>query len=932
LSALRSTPLALVVAPAGSGKTTLLAQYAADWRGPVGWLSAEPGDTTAPALIRRLGRALLPGSHQSPPTDLHDLLHRLPAASDQLLVVDDLHYLIGSEAEKLFDSLVSRAPGRLRILAAGRRMPGVNLYRFELSNTVLVDAERLRFRTWEVERLLRDVYREPLPPDDVATLVRRVGGWAAGLQMFHLSTSGRPLADRQRAVAALDGRSPLTRGYLARTVLAELPDVLRDFLVRTCVFDTLTALRCDRLLGGDASQRHLTELERRQAFTTSGDNGLTFRYHEVLRAHLAVRLAELLGDAEARAWYRRAAELLAEEGADLEAVRAYARAEDWNAVQRLLGKIGADLADDGFEPWRELLPAWLVAEDPWLIMAEGRHRFGRGQLRAAVDCFRRAEAVLGDEAGRARCREARWQAATWLPGHPPVPGPVSGLLREATRRQPALVAMAQIDPADPARRLVYAGAWLLAGNVVEARQVLGRLDADDSKPIGICLRLLAAVLHCPLPQSAPAQGIAPPSADDGRFARIIADAEHAQVPWLVRMARAAAALSGTKLAIKEAYAVAEECDRDGDVWGAVLATAVACAVRITARDIEAEELAALVRRTRELDAGVLEAWAYAWYALTATREGLPEAELEARRSENLARAVGVPGARAIAQIAISPTLLDDACTVAAECGLPVALVRHWAGVSTAVEPRPPVTIRCLGGFSMWIADRELDLSTIKPRTRAALRLLALHADRPVHRESMLAALWPEMPAASATHNLHVALSSLRAFLEPGAARGNGTLLVRHGDAYELVLPPGAYSDVVTFHESARAVQRARLARDETALLAALRTTIDTYRGELLPEDGPAEWVVRERESIRRKAADAAALLAATELAAGNPAAAKAAADRCINIDVYCDGGWRVLAEAYQRLGDLAAAERTRRDYAAVLASLGLDPADGRSVS
>lgn len=283
-----------------------------------------------------------------------------------------------------------------------------------------------------------------------------------------------------------------------------------------------------------------------------------------------------------------------------------------------------------------------------------------------------------------------------------------------------------------------------------------------------------------------------------------------------------------------------------------------------------------------------------------------------------------------ALVAISPTLLDDAYAVAAECGLPAALVRAWAGTPAAPNSSPPpMVIRCLGGFSMRIGDRQLDLATIRPRTRSALRLLALHASRPVHRESLLAALWPDMPAATATHNLHVALSSLRTLLEPGAPRGHGTILVRRGDAYELALPPGGYSDVLAFQESVAAVRRARIADDRDALLTALRAAVDAYGGELLPEDGPAEWVVRERESMQREAADAAALLAATELAAGDPGAARAAADRCLSIDRYCDSGWRTLADAYQRLGDAAAAERTRRDYTTVLSSLGLGPDDAR---
>ena len=35
------------------------------------------------------------------------------------------------------------------------------------------------------------VFHEPLSPESAAALTRRTGGWAAGLQLFHLSTNGR---------------------------------------------------------------------------------------------------------------------------------------------------------------------------------------------------------------------------------------------------------------------------------------------------------------------------------------------------------------------------------------------------------------------------------------------------------------------------------------------------------------------------------------------------------------------------------------------------------------------------------------------------------------------------------------------------------------------------------------------------------------------
>ncbi len=56
---------------------------------------------------------------------------------------------------------------------------------------VELDSDALRFRSWEVEELFRVVYREPLSPEAAAALTRRTGGWAAGLMLFHLATSGQ---------------------------------------------------------------------------------------------------------------------------------------------------------------------------------------------------------------------------------------------------------------------------------------------------------------------------------------------------------------------------------------------------------------------------------------------------------------------------------------------------------------------------------------------------------------------------------------------------------------------------------------------------------------------------------------------------------------------------------------------------------------------
>jgi DNA-binding SARP family transcriptional activator len=56
-----------------------------------------------------------------------------------------------------------------------------------------------------------------------------------------------------------------------------------------------------------------------------------------------------------------------------------------------------------------------------------------------------------------------------------------------------------------------------------------------------------------------------------------------------------------------------------------------------------------------------------------------------------------------------------------------------------------------------------------------------------------------------------------------------------------------------------------------------------------------------------------------------------AAARSIAIDRYHDEAWRLLIDAYERDGDLAAARRARARYAQVLTDLGLDPAAGSPI-
>ncbi|HEX7399672.1 MAG TPA: hypothetical protein VF302_07870, partial [Candidatus Limnocylindrales bacterium] len=193
--------LALVVAPAGSGKTTLLAGWAAMSDQPVAWYRAESTDGSEAELVECLEAAFASAIVDLPRgwTSVEDAVAALEAAASTnvLLIVDDLHTLTGSPAETAFERFIDYAPPTLAVLAGSRTFPPFNLSRRRVSGALLeISVDDLRFRSWEVERLFRDFYDDALRPDELARLARRTEGWAAGLQLFHLATRGKPRDER----------------------------------------------------------------------------------------------------------------------------------------------------------------------------------------------------------------------------------------------------------------------------------------------------------------------------------------------------------------------------------------------------------------------------------------------------------------------------------------------------------------------------------------------------------------------------------------------------------------------------------------------------------------------------------------------------------------------------------------------------------------
>jgi DNA-binding SARP family transcriptional activator len=1100
--------LQLVVAPPGSGKTTLLAAVAAATRDPVGWYRVTADDAAEAVLVAHLGRSLGDALGIGPvgPT-VGDLLEALEAwpGSAAMLILDDLHEVAGTPAERALEHFIALRPQGLRVLVGSRRQPGINVPRLQVSGLLQeISSEDLRFRSWEVEELFQAVFREPLSPESAAALTRRTGGWAAGLQLFHLATTGRSAVERQRAVDDLGGRSKLVRSYLARNVLAELPDERRHFLLRTCTLGALTGELCDALLQTTGSRRVLDELEQQQLFTSSEDDGETFRYHQVLRTHLEWALIQEYGVMGARQWYSRSAALLESVGDERAAVHAYARAEDWGAVARLLQVHGGSGGDPAAVAGL-LLPASVVEHDPWLSLAEARRRVREGSLGGAVEAFRRAETLLDEPDFRDICRRERAAAALWSTSRMSWGADAdhwSVALREATAHAPrsssaaGLVRQSRPSPTpsptpSPSRasaeRLGQGLTAVIGGNFASATTLVASVRDDSAaEPMHqLIAQLAGTVLDLICGRS-----------DDpsGQLGRIALDAELAGLPWVARLSRglqdAVLLAQGTASWRRKACLdLVAECDRSGDAWGAaLLRLATAVGGTIAGADLDVGDFDDAARRFADLDAPVLVSWAQALKAVMLVASGSERgaafaAEVARRaRAERLtgpatlassvassalastakAAALGqnhrsasssvmadavsgsagsghgrsvIPGAGASAAeaamarseafgttgsgsgqvgdadirtirrmadalLTARPSARDaamssdggsaDASTVAAQpmahpantapatgSTRPADHSRAQAITDAAVDPvtgssagnaadtattvvaptagpaqgtltapavRPaalavtslavlraqtgadPVPrllhIRCFGGFEIDVDGRPVDLTVLRPRARALLRMLSLTPHRDVHREYLVDALWPGTDLTVGTRRLQVAMSSVRQVLEHAGLCGS-EVLARQGDAYRLAPPAGSVIDIRAFEDALAQAAAAAARGDTDAAMTARAAALALYRGDALPEDGPADHVVAERERLRLAAAAAAAALAQDSRALGHPRQALAAARRSVQLDRYQDFGWRLLIQLHEEAGDDSAATLARRDHAQVQAELEL---------
>ncbi|WP_370941868.1 BTAD domain-containing putative transcriptional regulator [Amycolatopsis sp. cg5] len=619
---------------------------------------------------------------------------------------------------------------------------------------------------------------------------------------------------------------------------------------------------CDAVLGIETGAAMLRELAESAAVLPCDSSGTLFRCHTAVQHHCESALPS------ARLYRRAAAELVAR-GYWAEAFRAYAHAQDWAAAAETLsasGKTWPALRESAHVP-----SAWL-REDPWVCLADARRLRGNGQFAQACEAYREAESRFADARMTRRAAVERATLAHWLgPGmgepEPPHARDVtlSRYLHDVVTTRLDHVALPAAGGTEPWWLLVRGIAAAVDGGLGHARELLGPLAYAEDRFVSLASRITCVILGA---------DDAEPAFSQAELGRLSIEAESDGWLWLARIAHAAAVLTDHRLT-DDALAVRAECVRLGDDWGALL-TGVAISMAAYRAGADATPvLRETIEQAHRLGAVTLETWLRLLLTAQLTTHHDPGALTEVIHIQ-----------RHIAQ-ARPPSL-----------GVPLP------------PPNPVrVELRCFGRYEIAVDGNACDLTGLRRQAKTLLWLLSVNAGRPLHQEVIAGVLWPDVAFGRAKHRLHVAVSSVRAVLGPNSH----SLLVRDGPAYRLVLPAGSEVDLLTFQDALRGWRSGQASLPSAGLSALLGRALSAYRGELIAEAGPAEWLLPERERLRTEAANATAALAGLQLL-GNPSLAVETCLRGLRVDEYHYDLWRLLEEAYTRTGKRAAAVHARGRY------------------
>lgn len=245
---------------------------------------------------------------------------------------------------------------------------------------------------------------------------------------------------------------------------------------------------------------------------------------------------------------------------------------------------------------------------------------------------------------------------------------------------------------------------------------------------------------------------------------------------------------------------------------------------------------------------------------------------------------------------------------------------------------PPLAVESLGRFRVLRDGVPVPLTAWQSRkARDLLKLLVARRGRPLPRDAAMETLWPEGDPAKLGNRLSVALSTLRAVLDPERRHEPDHFVTAGKDALALETDhldvdverflAAAAAGFELFDEGAVESGRERLAAAEAL-----------YAGEFLEEDAYEDWAVAPREEARATYIAVARTLGRDALARGAHDLAARYFLRTLERDPYDEEVHLALVALLASAGRHGEARRAYRTYASRMQEISVEAAPFLSAS
>jgi len=314
-----------IIAPPGYGKTVLLADWAAQERRDVAWLTLgefdnepsvfltylaaaidriEPIDSTIGTALAAPGTRILAAAVPRLASELHR--RRRPG----VLILDDVHHLVDRTCLDALAALLELLPPGFQVAMAARTAPDLPFGRLRAKRQLLeIGRDQLAFDAQETEALATGAGCR-LNRDQAEALAVRTEGWPAAI---YLAVLARGRGETRVGTGDVSGRD----SYIAEYLRSELRPVLHDrdiaLLTRTSILDGVEPKLAEAVTGLPDAHNRLRRLASANLLIgeVAGPEA-SYRYYNLLRDHLRAELERREPGAEpelhrrAAAWYSNA--------------------------------------------------------------------------------------------------------------------------------------------------------------------------------------------------------------------------------------------------------------------------------------------------------------------------------------------------------------------------------------------------------------------------------------------------------------------------------------------------------------------------------------------------------------------------------------------------------------------------------------------------